>query len=314
MKDLKTVSGNPRRKRLVRALTIMLVADLVIALAIICFLSPGDRKLADVFSSIPKDRTIVWGMGAAFAFVAIATFLAFRSSGKCPVEFGSFADSLGLAPIRRWGAEGGFGGISLFGIGPYYETSYSGHPLKYCPIVEDIFPRGGRLSLGHTRPAGVRFFGRYGLQTLFTEARNPREFKDLFAGKLQLEELGAMEVWAVEEEKAEMLFRDRNVTDAAAVLQAELGGAVDGAPDSSPQTGFVVNEHAVTVIFIGSVDITKGLVDAMAALSTALTSTPVSGESPRPGLLDRFYRPVVFALAALTVFVILAQLLEYVRR
>jgi len=314
---MKIISKKSKTQtNLVLILGFLVIGDLLIAAAVVYFLSPSGSKTLETLRSIPLAVLWTWGAGTFVFLFAMGTILALRLSRNCPEEFAEFSREIGVEPLRKWGFDGSFGRISFFGYGPYDVIPYKGLPLKYCQLVPDLFPRGGRLSLSHSRPLPLRIMCKYRLKGVLTEARRANEFKDIFAGKLDLG-WDDLEAWAVEKEEAASLFRDNSVVAALATLQAEIAKPVLTDQDYSLKSGFIINRKAVVVIFEDAAAISGNLVDSMHRLSTALTNSTISMPDSS-SILDRLYKPVVISLVVLTVVAVVTQMtaaaLEFLAR
>ena len=258
------------------------------------------------------EGNFLWFFGGIVAFIAFCSVLAWRASRTPPQELKSISEQLGIPFLRKWGIDGTQGRISFFGYGPYFEGDYRGHRLAYSPVFgKGIAQAGGRVTLYHSRPLSLGLFCRHGIDR-FNMARMPDEYKEVFSEPVEVPIEGAT-AFAVEEEKAAALMKEPAVVESLKALSehfSRLDRSEQGPFGKVGGAGFILNDRGITGIFTEPTFIRRDIVDAMAAVSRALTGSILIPAIPRRRLSRVIYRGLVTTLIGMIILSLIWVLLD----
>ena len=308
------IAGGTNRKKPARWLWPVLVFSDVIFLGLVAYflVSKPGAGLQPLVRFIDVHFTwIAAGMGA---FIAVALFFAVVKSKQPVEELILLAKQMGWTLERRWGFHGGFGPLSFFGCGPYFQVFHKGVALAFCPIVdEDSRELGLRVTAFHNRPLGLGLMLKTGVG-LFMEGRMPDEYRGILTKQLEIP-VENVQVWAANVEKARDLLSDAPILNCLDSLKQELDSLNKEAESRliSRSSGVVISDRRISLLLSKNHHLHRNLVDAICDLSLVLSSAGAVPALPASRATDRIYRSVLVTLIALVIVSLIWVLTDYIR-
>ena len=270
------------KKHWLRIIIIVAVLDIIVISAIFYFISPRGSDLIQWFVQIPRQLLVSIFIGFFIFFFTLALFLGLRDTRLPPPELVKLSQELGLCVCRKWGFEGSGGRISLFGYGPYFETHYRGNRLSYSTLMDDNCTWGARIALHHGHPLSTGLFTRYRASALTTPGRQPGEFKDIRAKRLDCRPEG-LEAWSVDRQKAERILQNTEVAQAFHRFREAFEKIIPGDGGSYHRSGFIVNDKSITALVASPERVEAHLLESMHDLSNALTKAAAVEDTTTSG-------------------------------
>lgn len=293
-KGEEATEGKPGKKSPPWLWPLIVVGDIIALAAVAYFIA--NKPVLKLNSLVRFIEThFSWIVAGGVAFFVLALILALRKSREPPAELIQLAEEMGWGLKRSWGLPGGFGAVSLFGYGSYFQVSHRGLPLVFSPIIdEDGRKCGLRGSITLPRPLCLGLMVRTGIQYFF-EGRMPDEWKGIFSEKVPLS-LDGFEPWAGDREKAQLLLASAPVVTSLKALKREL----DVMHQESGPSGVVLSDKTISLLLSEEHSLTGQIIERLCDVSHALNGSEVIPATPVSRTGERVYRAVLITLIVLT--------------
>lgn len=289
-----------RNKVVLRFIVLIALLHVTVIAGVIYFLSPRGAETIEWLKNLPRPVWIYAGSGFFISFFLLALMLGLRDTREPSSELSKLAQDLGVSICRKWGFQGTFGRVSLFGYGPYFEMSYRGNLISYATVMDENSSWGVRLVVHHKQPLSLGLFFSYRASPFTTPGRMASEYKDIFAKKLDIRENG-LDIWAVDTQSAELLFQKEETLKNLQKFRKAFEDLLAGDYGKYHRSGFVINDKSITVLVPDPSLIKMQLVEAMHDLSDSFVSSGVLPAVPKVSLAHRLCKAIFIGLFALTV-------------
>ena len=292
------MDSDSSEKAFKRVLATVVVAEVLVGLGILYFVSPIGKNILPGLKSFFAESLALLALLVCIALVA-AVLLVVRLSTKMPPTLADLSRRVGIQFKRKRGNIGRLITPSLLGFGLYFEGVYENERLQYS---EGKSRRGAnslrKLSILHPRPLELGFLCGYPRNAL-RDLASINEHRDLVAQEVYLDVQG-LEIWAADGEKALSLLKETDVSSGVRELSRIIDEMGATCPGSARNYGFFMSDVGLTVVLANQFMPEKSLLDAMVRLSRAAATSPVL-PSTAPRTTDRSLHAATAGLLALMV-------------
>jgi hypothetical protein len=292
------MDSDSSEKAFKRVLATVVVAEVLVGLGILYFVSPiGKNVLTGLRSFLAESLAL---LTLLVSIVLVATvLLILRLSTKMPPMLAELSRRAGIQFKRKRGNIGKLITPSVLGFGLYFEGVYENARVQYS---EGKSRRGAnslrKLSILHPRTLELDFLCGYPRNAL-GDLASINEHRDLAALKVDLD-LQGLEIWAAEKEKALSLLKETDVSSGVRELSRIIDEIGTTCPGSAGNYGFFMNDVGLTVVLAKQFRPEKPLLDAMVRLSRAAATSPIL-PSTAPRTADRSLHAATAGLLALMI-------------